>query len=56
MDYLTDWRLGIARTLLKKGLPVKRVAADVGYSSATSFARAFAQRSGTTPKRWLGSN
>ena len=56
MDYLTDWRLGIARTLLKKGLPVKRVAADVGYASSTSFARAFAQRCGTTPKRWLGSN
>jgi AraC-like DNA-binding protein len=32
-DYVTGWRLGLARTLLRKGLPVKQVAAEVGYAS-----------------------
>jgi AraC-like DNA-binding protein len=51
-DYLTGWRLGLARTLLRKGLPVKQVAADVGYASPGAFGRVFLQRVGTTPTHW----
>jgi len=51
-DYLTGWRLGLARTLLRKGLPIKQVAADVGYASPGAFGRVFLQRVGTTPTHW----
>ncbi len=51
-DYLTGWRLGLARTLLRKGLPVKQVAADVGYASPGGFGRVFLQRVGATPTHW----
>lgn len=51
-DYVTGWRLGLARTLLRKGLPVKQVAADVGYTSPGAFGRVFLQRVGATPTHW----
>jgi AraC-like DNA-binding protein len=51
-DYVTGWRLGLARTLLRKGLPVKQVAADVGYTSPGAFGRVFLQRVGATPTNW----
>lgn len=51
-DYLTGWRLGLARRLLRRGLPVKQVAADVGYTSPGAFGRVFLQRVGATPREW----
>lgn len=51
-DYLTGWRLGLARRLLRRGLAVKQVAADVGYASPGAFGRVFLQRVGTTPREW----
>lgn len=51
-DYLTGWRLGLARRLLRRGLPIKQVAADVGYASAGAFGRVFVQRVGHTPREW----
>lgn len=51
-DYLTGWRLGLARRLLRRGLPVKQVAADVGYASPGAFGRVFLQRVGRTPRDW----
>ncbi len=51
-DYLTGWRMGLARTLLRKGLAVKQVAVEVGYTSPGAFGRVFLQRIGSTPTRW----
>lgn len=51
-DYLTGWRLGLARRLLRRGLALKQVAAEVGYGSAGAFGRAFQQRVGQTPRDW----
>lgn len=51
-EYLTGWRLGLARTLLRRGLPVKQVAAEVGYASASALGRVFAQRLGSSPMAW----
>ncbi len=51
--YLTDWRLTLASTLLRSGQPQKLVAADLGFSSASSLSRAFRQRFGTAPQEWL---
>lgn len=52
-EYLTGWRLGLARTLLRRGLPVKQVAADVGYASASALGRVFSRRVGASPGAWL---
>jgi AraC-like DNA-binding protein len=51
-DYLTGWRLGLARRLLRRGLAIKQVAAEVGYASAGAFGRAFRQHVGATPREW----
>jgi len=55
-EYLTGWRLGLARTLLRRGVSVKQVAAEVGYASASALGRAFSQRVGTSPGAWLAQN
>lgn len=52
-DYLAGWRMGLARTLLARGVPLKRVAADVGYASASAFTRAFSRRTGQPPTQWM---
>jgi AraC-like DNA-binding protein len=51
-EYLTGWRLGLARAMLRRGLPVKQVAAEVGYASASALGRVFAQRLGVSPTTW----
>ena len=55
-DYLTGWRLGLARTLLRKGMAVKQVAAEVGYASPGAFGRVFLRRIGSTPTQWQQSD
>lgn len=52
-DYLADWRIGIAQTLLKRGEPLKIVAPSVGYGSSAALTRVFSQRIGITPTVWL---
>ncbi len=52
-EYLTDWRIGIAQTLLRRGQAMKIVAPMVGYGSSAALARVFSQRLGVTPKQWL---
>nr|CBA30093.1 hypothetical protein Csp_A15430 [Curvibacter putative symbiont of Hydra magnipapillata] len=53
MDYLTDWRISLAQGLLKRGKPLKAVAPAVGYTSETTFARAFSRRTGVSPTNWV---
>jgi AraC-like DNA-binding protein len=55
-DYLTGWRMGVARQLLRMGRTVKQVAADVGYASPGAFGRVFLQRVGATPTQWQQSD
>jgi AraC-like DNA-binding protein len=52
-DYLAQWRMAIAQTLLRGGSAVKAVADDLGYGSASSFSRAFTQVVGRAPRDWL---
>ena len=54
MDYLTVWRMTIARQLLGKGKPVKSVAAQVGYDSAAAFSRVFSRVTGRPPREFDG--
>src|SRR5271168_64865 len=50
IDYLTVWRMTVARQLLGKGKPVKSVALQVGYQSAAAFSRAFGRVIGQAPR------
>jgi len=51
-DYLTSWRLRMARTLLAQGRAVKDVAEAVGYTSPAALTRVFTQRLGHPPTHW----
>lgn len=50
IEYLTVWRMTIARQLLGKGKPVKSVAVLVGYDSAAAFSRVFRRVTGQPPR------
>lgn len=52
-DYLASWRIMTAQRLLKRGQPLKTVAGNVGYASASALARAFARKLGCTPTEWM---
>ncbi len=52
-DYLLRWRVSIAQTMLSGGASVKEASSELGYASAASFSRAFAQSSGSSPRAWL---
>lgn len=52
-DYLTNWRLGVAQTMLRKGNSLKLIAASVGYTNGTALTRVFTQRLGMSPSEWL---
>ncbi|WP_053386645.1 AraC family transcriptional regulator [Leucobacter japonicus] len=51
-EYLTRWRLTLAQGRLLAGESVTRVAAELGYASASSFTRAFTQHLGASPRHW----
>ena len=50
--YLTDWRLSLAATMVRSGQPLKLVAAELGFASASSLSKAFKQRFGASPRKW----
>lgn len=54
-DYIADWRMSIAQTLLKKDKSVGIVAHTLGYENGSAFARVFRKRVGMSPKEWLKS-
>ncbi|MET5020990.1 AraC family transcriptional regulator, partial [Burkholderia pseudomallei] len=50
---LLQWRVGLAKTLLRRGNAVKEIAPEVGYGSASELTRAFAQSTGQAQSDWL---
>lgn len=52
-DYLSQWRITLAQSLLSRGKPLALVADEVGYGSATALTRAFTSRVGQSPMAWL---
>ncbi|NVK42909.1 MAG: AraC family transcriptional regulator [Oceanospirillaceae bacterium] len=54
-DYLTQWRIGLAQSLLRDGKPTGWVANAVGYSGAPALAKVFRQSLGCSPTQWLKS-
>ncbi len=53
VEYLTQWRVTIAQSLMRNGASVKTASAQLGYSSASSLSRAFTQTVGVSPRAWL---
>ena len=53
MQYLTDWRLTLAREyLLANELTLEQIAQRTGYSSPNAFAATFRRHVGLPPGRW----
>jgi AraC-like DNA-binding protein len=51
-DYLSDYRVLVAKRELSLGRPVALVADELGYASPAAFARMFKARAGQTPREW----
>lgn len=53
MQYLTDWRMTLARDHLRRGeLTLTQIAAHTGYASPYAFAAAFRRHHGRPPGQW----
>jgi AraC-like DNA-binding protein len=53
MRYLANWRMQLARQLLREGTDsVQEVATRVGYESEAAFNRAFKRATGSPPATW----
>jgi AraC-like DNA-binding protein len=53
MQYLTDWRMTLARDHLRTGdLTITQIADHTGYTSPYAFAAAFRRHHGQPPGRW----
>jgi len=52
-DYLATWRITLAQGMLRAGRPLKHVAIEVGYGSASALTRAFIRKIGQPPTHWL---
>ena len=50
--YLSDWRIGVAQSLLRSGKSLQLVADAVGYANASALSRAFTTHVGTSPAVW----
>ncbi len=55
-DYLADWRMSIAKSLLISGKSVQLIADQLGYANASALSRVFAQRVGVSPRVWVTQN
>ena len=53
--YIAGRRLSLAQDLLRRALPLKLVATEVGYRSAAALTRVFKAHVGTSPRAWLRS-
>ncbi len=51
-DYLNGIRIERAMEMIRRGLPLIRIAAEAGFSSQPHFSRVFRERTGFTPARY----
>ncbi len=52
-EYLSRWRIVLGSRLLRQGMPVKLVSSRAGYTSSSTFTRAFTAQMGASPRAWL---
>jgi len=50
-EYLSSWRLTLARMEIAKGIPLKTIVGKVGFSSSAALSRAFKRRYGVSPRQ-----
>jgi AraC family transcriptional regulator, alkane utilization regulator len=50
--YLANWRMQLAKQMLREGAQVQEVATRVGYESEAAFNRAFKRATGSPPAAW----
>jgi AraC-like DNA-binding protein len=56
MQYVIEWRMTLAKTMLRQGSPaLEAVAAAIGYRSASAFSTAFRRKVGCSPRRFARS-
>ncbi|KQS76409.1 AraC family transcriptional regulator [Rhizobium sp. Leaf383] len=56
LEYLTRWRMALARNALLEGrTSIARIASDVGYGSEAAFGAAYKRVYGISPRRHVGS-
>jgi AraC-like DNA-binding protein len=56
MQYLMDWRIALAKTMLQRDAPpLEAVAAAIGYQSASAFSTAFRREVGSPPSHFARS-
>ncbi len=54
MDYVTQWRMALAKDLLlRERPPLEELAERVGYSSASAFSTAFRRQTGQSPRDFV---
>lgn len=57
MEYVTAWRMAVARDLLHRGrLTNAEIAARVGYGSVRAFGMAFVRHEGVPPRLFAERN
>lgn len=49
MDYVTGWRMALARQLLRENVATADIAEQVGYGSVSAFSAAFSRHAGMPP-------
>ena len=52
IHYLANWRMQLAKQMLREGAHVQEVATRVGYESEAAFNRAFKRATGSPPAAW----
>lgn len=53
MKYLSNWRIQLAKQMLREGQRnIQQVASKVGYESEAAFNRAFKRATGIPPATW----
>ena len=53
MQYLIEWRMALAKAMLRRDAPpLEAVAAAIGYQSASAFSTAFRREVGSPPSHF----
>lgn len=55
-DYISNWRIAIAKKELQRGKPLQVIAHELAYANASALSRMFAQKVGMSPRDWLRKN
>jgi AraC-like DNA-binding protein len=53
LNYLLQWRIAVAKSLLAQRMSVAETALAVGYESASGFSTAFSRETGRSPKEFV---